>query len=146
MNESLTRYVKLRVGHAPGIPPTSKETAIERSRHVWRHVRHTRVVMHVGIFNPRWQGKRSQHSQRIRNPQFYVSGKRPMHQYPCSLATHRSRRNPMFLSQDLPFAGTQVLCFSAGNTWDWWRRPIGWLIRQSSPYWCSNRPLRNTTS
>ena len=26
----------------------------------------------------RWQGKRSQHTRRMRNPQFHVSGKRPM--------------------------------------------------------------------
>ena len=34
-------------------------------------------VMHVGIANPLWWGKRSRHSRRMRNPQFYVSGKRP---------------------------------------------------------------------
>ena len=34
--------------------------------------------MHVGIVNPRWRGKCSWHSRRMRNPQFYVSGKRPM--------------------------------------------------------------------
>ena len=34
--------------------------------------------MHFGIANPRWRGKRSRHSRRMRNPQFYISGKRPM--------------------------------------------------------------------
>ena len=34
--------------------------------------------MHVGIGNLRWRGKRSRHSRRMRNPQFYVSGKRPI--------------------------------------------------------------------
>ena len=34
--------------------------------------------MHVGIGNPWWRGKRSRHSGRMSNPQFYVSGKRPM--------------------------------------------------------------------
>ena len=34
--------------------------------------------MHVGIFNPRWREKRFRHSRRMRNPQFYVTGKRPM--------------------------------------------------------------------
>ena len=34
-----------------------------------------RAVMHVGIANPRWRGK---HSRRMRNPNFYVSGKRPI--------------------------------------------------------------------
>ena len=83
-NGPLTRYVDLRVAHAPGMPgtfsppPTSKETPSKWSRHASRHVRHARAVMHVGIAKPRWRRKRSRHSRRMRNPQFYVSGKRPM--------------------------------------------------------------------
>ena len=75
----LTRYVILHVAHAPEMtetfspPVTSKETACQRSRHASRHVRDARAVMHVGITNPRWQGKRSGHSQRTRSPQFHVS-------------------------------------------------------------------------
>ena len=53
-------------------------------RHASRHVRHVRAVMHVGIANPRWRGKRSRHSGCMRNPRFYVSGKRP----------HEQRINP----------------------------------------------------
>ena len=34
--------------------------------------------MHVGIADPRWRGKRSRHSWRKHNPQFYVSDKRPI--------------------------------------------------------------------
>ena len=34
--------------------------------------------MHVAVTNPRWRGKRSRHSRRMRNPRFYVSGKRPI--------------------------------------------------------------------
>ena len=75
---AFTRYIKLRVAHAPGMtgtfspPPTSKETPSLLSRYASRHVRHTRAVMHVGIVNPRKQGKRSRHSRRIRNPQIYA--------------------------------------------------------------------------
>ena len=47
-------------------------------KHASRHVRHARTVMHVGIANPRWRGKRSRHSRRMRNPQFYFSGKTPI--------------------------------------------------------------------
>ena len=36
------------------------------------------ATMHVGIANTRWRGKRSRHAQRMRNPQFCVSGKRPI--------------------------------------------------------------------
>ena len=84
MHGPLARYVKLWVAHVPGMPgtfspwPTSKETASWRSRLASRRVRDTRAVMHVGIANPRWQGNFSQQSRRMRKPQFYVSGKRPM--------------------------------------------------------------------
>ena len=53
-------------------------TANQRSWHASRHVRHARAVMHVGIANPRWWWKRSRHSRRMLNPQFYVSGKGPL--------------------------------------------------------------------
>ena len=59
-------------------PPITTETACSRSRHAKRHVRHARAMMHVGIANPRWRGKRSRHSQRMPNPQFYVTGERPI--------------------------------------------------------------------
>ena len=44
---------------------------------------HGTGVTHVpwctsGSLDPRWRGKRSRHSRRMRNPQFYVSGKRPI--------------------------------------------------------------------
>ena len=35
-------------------------------------------VMHVAISNPRWRGKRCRNSRRMRNPQFYASGKGPI--------------------------------------------------------------------
>ena len=44
---------------------------------------------HVGIANPRWWGKRSRNSRRMRNPQFYLSGKRPID----SLADHWLNRS-----------------------------------------------------
>ena len=67
----LTRYVKLRVAHAPGTfspPPTSKETDSYRSQQASWHVRDACSMMHVGIASP--------HCRCMRNPQFYVSGKR----------------------------------------------------------------------
>ena len=70
----LTRYVKLRIAHAPGMsgtfspPPTSKETAsCDSGMHYGTCV--TRVVMHVGIATPRWRGKCSRYSMRMHNPQ-----------------------------------------------------------------------------
>ena len=81
------KFVKMQVAHASGMPGTFsppqtwKETIIWRSQHASRHVHHAGVVMHVGIANQQWRGKRSQHSQRMLNPQFHVSGKRPMRKW-----------------------------------------------------------------
>ena len=50
-----------------------------------------------GFLWSRWRGKRSRHSRRMRNPQFYVSGKRPMnpeHQQPW----YSQRKTAMFLA------------------------------------------------
>ena len=43
---------------------------------------HSRAVMHVGIAKSWWRGKRSRLSRRMRNSQFYVSGKRPIAEAP----------------------------------------------------------------
>ena len=82
----LARYIKLWVAHVLGMPgifsllPNSKETASKRSHHASWHVRHAHAVIHFGIADPWWQGKHSWHSRRMCNPQFCISGKRPMMQ------------------------------------------------------------------
>ena len=79
MNFDVNVFIEYKVfGLSLYGPPTSKEIDSYWSRNVSRHVRHVRAVMHVGIANTRWRGKRSRHSRRMHNPQFYVSGKRPM--------------------------------------------------------------------
>ena len=80
----LARYVKLRVAHAPGMPVTFSPPP----RVSDPDIHHGTCVTHVpwcmpgsltsGFFWSRRRGNRSRHSQRMRNPQFYVSGKRPM--------------------------------------------------------------------
>ena len=102
----LTSYVKLRVAHALGVPgtfsppPNSMETASLRFRYASRHVRHAHAVMHVGIAKSRWRWKRSRHSRRMRNPQFYVSEKRSMllhnHAGECCSLSH-----PIFAQESL---------------------------------------------
>ena len=83
-NRSLTRYVRLRVARASGMPGTFSPP----SRVSDPDMHHGTCVTHVawcmpgsltsGLLWSRWRGKRSRHSRHIRNPQFYVSGKRPM--------------------------------------------------------------------
>ena len=64
----LTRYVKMRVVHAPGMPGTF-------STHVPWCISGS---LTRGFLWSRWRGKRSRHSRHMRNPQYYVSGKRPI--------------------------------------------------------------------
>ena len=91
----LTRYVKLWVVHAPGMPGTfSPPPRISDP-----DMHHGTCVTHVpwckpgplisGLLWSRWWGKRSRHSWRMHNPQFYVSGKRPMKsQEKCCISFH----------------------------------------------------------
>ena len=94
-NGPLTRYVKLSAAHAPGMlgtfspPPRVGDPGMH----------HGTCVTHVpwcmpgslssGFLWSRWWGKRSRHSRRMRNPQLYVSGKRPM----ASLCSVRPDQN-----------------------------------------------------
>ena len=80
----LIRCVKLRVAHAPGMarmlspPPRVRDPGMHQSTcviHVpWCMPR----SLTLGFIWSQWRGKCSQHSRRMRNPQFCVSGKRPM--------------------------------------------------------------------
>ena len=84
-NGPLARYVNLRVAHAPGIPGIPG-TFSPPPRVSDPDMHHGTCVTHVpwcmsgsltsGFLRSRWRGKRSRHSRR--NPQFYVSGKRPI--------------------------------------------------------------------
>ena len=77
-------YVKLRVAHVPGMPGTFSPPPLVSNP----DLHHGTCVTHVpwcmpgsltsGFLWSRGPGKRSQHSRRMRNRQFYVSGKRPM--------------------------------------------------------------------
>ena len=80
----LARYVKLRVAHAPGIPGTFSPP----TRFSDPDIHHDTCVTHVLWCMPRWlkscfrcsrwRGKCFRHFRCMHNPQFYVSGKRPM--------------------------------------------------------------------
>ena len=80
----LARYVKLQIAHAPGMPGTFTLPLLNSDP----DMHHGTCVTHVpwcmpgsltsGFIWSRWRGKRSRHSRHMRNPQFYVSGKRPM--------------------------------------------------------------------
>ena len=80
----LTRYIKLRVAHAPGMPGTFSPPpqVNDPDMHHGTCVTHVPWCMPgsltIGLLWSRWQGKYSRHPRRMRNPQFYVSGKRPM--------------------------------------------------------------------
>ena len=76
---SLTRYAKLRVAHAPGIPgtfsppPQVGDSDMQRDTCITHVPRSLPGSLTSGFLRNRWRGK--PHSQRMRNPQFCVSGK-----------------------------------------------------------------------
>ena len=77
----LASYVKFRVAHAPGMPGTFPPLS-DPDMHHGTCVTHVPWCMSgsltSGFLWSRWQGKRSRHSGCMRNPKYYVSGKRPM--------------------------------------------------------------------
>ena len=80
----LTKYVKFRVAHAPGmprgfsLPPRVSDTGMHHGTCVTHVLWCMPGSLTSGLLWSRWRGKRSWYSRRMHNPQFYVSGKRPM--------------------------------------------------------------------
>ena len=120
MNESLTRYVKLRVAHASGMPGTFSPLP----RVSDPDMQHGTCVTHVAwcmlgaltssFLWSRWRRKRFRHSWRMRNPRFCISGKRTMPQKLTNVKStllqikawcHQATRH--FLSQCWPSHMTQ---------------------------------------
>ena len=83
-NGPLARYVKLRVAPGMFFPPTRVS---DPDMHHGTYVTHVPWCMPgsltSGFLWRRWRGKRSRHSRRKRNPEFYASGKRPMDGRAC---------------------------------------------------------------
>ena len=75
----LAKYVKVWVAHAPRMPGTYSppqrvsDPDIHRGTCVPHVPRYMPGLLTNGFLWSRWQGKRSRHSQRMRNLQFYVS-------------------------------------------------------------------------
>ena len=80
----LARYVILPVAHAPGMPGTFSPPPQVSNPDILHGTCVTCVPWCMpgsltnGFLWSRWRGKRSRPSRRMRNPQYYVSGKRPM--------------------------------------------------------------------
>ena len=81
---ALARYVKLRVAHAPGMPGTFSPPlrVSDPDMHHGTCVTHVPWCMPESLSSSflwsRWRGKSSRYSPRMRNSEFYVSGKRPI--------------------------------------------------------------------
>ena len=84
LNGPLTRYAKLKVANTPGMPGTFSppQRVSDPDMHHGTSVTHVPWSMSgsltSGFLWSRWRGKRSRHSRRMPNPQFFVSCKRPM--------------------------------------------------------------------
>ena len=77
------RYVKLRVVHAPGVqgtfcpPPRVSDPDMQHGMSVTHVSWCIMGPLTIGFLWSRWPGKPFRHSGCMRNPHFYVSGKRP---------------------------------------------------------------------
>ena len=81
MHGPLARYVKLRVAHAPGMfSPLSRVSDPDLHHGTW--ATHVPCCMPGSLTSDfRWsrcRRKRSRQSRRMRDPQIYLSGKRPI--------------------------------------------------------------------
>ena len=80
----VTRYLELQVAHGPGMPglfspPRRINDPNMHNSMCMRHVPWCMPrVLPSGVLWNWWQRKYSRHSQHMHNPQFHVSGKRPM--------------------------------------------------------------------
>ena len=80
----LARYIKLRVAHGPGMlrtfypSPWVSDPGIQHSTFVTHVLCCMPWSLISGFLSGRWREKRSWPPRRMRNPQFYISGKRPM--------------------------------------------------------------------
>ena len=82
VNWPLARYVKLWVAHAPGMSGTFSRAVSDSGMHHGTCVTLMAWCMSGSLTNSffgcRWRGKRFLHSWHMRNPQSFLSGKRPI--------------------------------------------------------------------
>ena len=80
--------------------------------------------MHIGIANPRWWGKLSRHLRRIRDPQFTVSGKRPILVVVHSSLISQIPQCIRLISHNAPWCNRIVYTYAHfsqnGSLWDTW--------------------------
>ena len=123
-NGPLARYVELWVD-APGMPGTFSPPP----RVSDPDMHHGTCVTHVpwcmpgsltsGFLWSRWRGKRSRHSRRMRNPQFYISGKRPMLDalIVCLSILHHNMNYEMNVHQCLDLPGQGFFMLPVDTWW-----------------------------
>ena len=140
----LSDTVKLRVAHAPGTfspPPRISNPDMHHGMCIM-NVRWCMLGLPTSSFLwHRWRGKRSHHSRRMRNRQFYVSGKRPM-----SMAKPMMTVNWAFsLRTNFCEISVKIQLFSVNTGWNFpLQNPshfLGTLLCQLIIKWVTNLVL-----
>ena len=149
LQRPLTRYVKLRLAHTLGMPGKFFPPPRVSDRDMHHGTCVTHVPWSVSSCFPwnRWRGKRSRHSRRVRNPQFYVSGQRPMTMFAwfcdsCWMASFDSFGSDFKFDCPLPVEGNLVRMVTSSwqqaitRTWggDYWANFLRSAIFQFSKY------------
>ena len=73
-----------------------------------------------GCFWSQWRGKQSRHSWRMRNPRFYVTGKRPMTLSPSEKEPVDIKKNQNKDCGPLSFCLIRTIQYSGPVWWDCW--------------------------
>ena len=77
-HEPLAGYVKLRVARAPGVPGTFSRLSVSDPNGMVHVPWCISGSLTSGSLWSRWQRKRARHSQRMCNPHFCITSKKPM--------------------------------------------------------------------
>ena len=119
----LATYLKLRVAHAPGMPGTFSPLP----RPSDPDMRHCTCVTHVSwrmsgsltscSLWSQCREKRSQHSRRKRNPQFYVSGKRPIYDS-TEVSSYEDGTNKSLIMHEQPLLKSRIM--TQGRYLNWY--------------------------
>ena len=106
---------------------------------------HSTCATHVpwcmsGSLHTRWWGKRSRHLRRMRNPQFYVSGKRPMENTSMSWRHYETFRAISLTFTSLHAMGVLPKWQYSGTVWE---NEMRFPLKKTQPIKCDiSQPIQ----
>ena len=117
INGPLTRYVKLRAVHAPGMPGTFSPPPRISDPDMYHRTWCISGSLASGFIWSRLRGKRSRYSRCMRNPEFYVYGKRPIVCLMCCRMTPIPQSIEISFPESIPTVRVRVVSLESLHGW-----------------------------